>query len=564
MNRQQRQVEQQLLANEKEALKILERNYAKALADVKARIRGMMADDLTQSKIYQLEYQKNLERQITAILDVLKTDNVQTVNDYLKLCYEDGFIGNLYGLSGDDLEMILPIDQRQMAESVTRPTEEIKVSERLYSDVNTLQKDIQATMSRGLAQNMNYKDMAVQLALCSEASLKRAYRIIRTEGGRVQSEAKLDAMQAALDKGADLVRQWDATMDKKTRKSHVQLDGQIRNPGEPFEVNGHSAMAPRLFGIASEDVNCRCTLLTRPRWAVGGERLKWDQDARESVSTGDDGYKEWKDRYKERLIKTTSEKEIAALITGMDMTKASKDDIINLGKLVNEKYEVGRAVGDKERLKEIFGTFRAIGGEVPASQWAKGSEKKAKERLNGAFSCYPKDWLQLLKQNNKQIYSGMNKRGFFSPALVDKRGKLKSLASGSIKDYVTIHLSDRVTTPYHEIGHLVEFFSPDLVKIEKEFIESRTKGETETQLKTLFPGFGYGAREKTKPDNFISPYIGKSYMDATEVLSMGLESLFEPGNGMLQRIDKNGKRIYKKITDDEEFLNLIIGLILKG
>lgn len=156
MNRQQRQVERQLLNNEKEALKTLEHNYANALADVKTRIRSLMADDLTQSKIYQLEYQKNLERQITAILDVLKTDNVQTVNDYLKLCYEDGFIGNLYGLSGDGLEMILPIDQRQMAESVTRPTEGIKVSERLYSNVNTLQKDIQATMSRGLAQNMNY------------------------------------------------------------------------------------------------------------------------------------------------------------------------------------------------------------------------------------------------------------------------------------------------------------------------------------------------------------------------------------------------------------------------
>lgn len=564
MNRQQRQVERQLLNNEKEALKTLEHNYANALADVKTRIRSLMADDLTQSKIYQLEYQKNLERQITAILDILKTDNVQTVNDYLKLCYEDGFIGNLYGLSGDGLEMILPIDQRQMAESVTRPTEGIKVSERLYSDVDTLQKDIQATMSRGLAQNMNYRDMAVQLALYSEASLKRAYRIIRTEGGRVQSEAKLDAMQAALDKGADLVRQWDATMDKKTRKSHVQLDGQIRNPDEPFEVNGHSAMAPRLFGIASEDVNCRCTLLTRPRWALEGERLKWDQDARESVSTGDESYKAWKDRYKERLIKNTSEKEIAALITGMDMTKASKDDIINLGKLVNEKYEVGRAVGDKERLKEIFGTFRAMGGEIPASQWAKGSEKKAKERLNDAFSCYPKTWAKLLEQNNKKIYSGMNKRGFFSPALVDKRGKLKSLASGSAKDYVTIHLSNRVTTPYHEIGHLVEFFSPDLVRIEKEFIESRTKGEAETQLKTIFPGFGYGAREKTKPDHFISPYIGKSYKEATEVLSMGLEGLFEPGNGMLQRIDENGKHIYKKITDDEEFLNLIVGLILKG
>lgn len=325
MNRQQRQVERQLLNNEKEALKTLEHNYANALADVKTRIRSLMADDLTQSKIYQLEYQKNLERQITAVLDVLKTDNVQTVNDYLKLCYEDGFIGNLYGLSGDGLEMILPINQRQMAESVTRPTEGIKVSERLYSDVNTLQKDIQATMSRGLAQNMNYTDMAVQLALYSEASLKRAYRIIRTEGGRVQSEAKLDAMQAALDKGADLVRQWDATMDKKTRKSHVQLDGQIRNPDEPFEVNGHSAMAPRLFGIALEDVNCRCTLLTRPRWAVEGERLKWDQDARETITTDDESYLKWKKRYEE---------EVAERVYSLNFKQ--KGDTIGLSKMLKK------------------------------------------------------------------------------------------------------------------------------------------------------------------------------------------------------------------------------------
>ena len=35
MNRQQRQVERQLLNNEKEALKTLEHNYANALADVK-------------------------------------------------------------------------------------------------------------------------------------------------------------------------------------------------------------------------------------------------------------------------------------------------------------------------------------------------------------------------------------------------------------------------------------------------------------------------------------------------------------------------------------------------
>ena len=66
----------------------------------------------------------------------------------------------------------------------------------------------------------------------------------------------------------------------------------------------------------------------------------------------------------------------------------------------------------------------------------------------------------------------------------------------------------------------------------------------------------------TKADNFISPYIGKETA-GSEVLSMGLESLFEPQIGQEQKII-NGKIVYKKITDDEEYLHLIVGLILKA
>ena len=47
------------------------------------------------------------------------------------------------------------------------------------------------------------------------------------------------------------------------------------------------------------------------------------------------------------------------------------------------------------------------------------------------------------------------------------------------------------------------------------------------------------------------------------MLSMGLESLFEPQIGQEQKII-NGKVVYKKITDDEEYLHLIVGLILKA
>lgn len=45
---------------------------------------------------------------------------------------------------------------------------------------------------------------------------------------------------------------------------------------------------------------------------------------------------------------------------------------------------------------------------------------------------------------------------------------------------------------------------------------------------------------------------------------MGLESIFEPGMGQVQKRNKNGDQVYKKITDDLEYLNLILGLLLKG
>lgn len=302
MNRQQQQVERQLLQNEKDVLKAFEKNYAATLADIKGKIKVLMADEMTQSKIYQIAYQKNLERQIKAILEVLKTDNVQTINEYLALCYEDGFIGNLYGLSGDNLKMTLPIDQRQVIASITKETAGIKVSSRIYEDINQLQKEVKDVLSRGLAQNATYSEMAVQLSLQSEASLKRAYRIIQTEGHRVQNEAKFDSMHAAAGAGADIVKQWDSTMDKKTRKSHVKLDGQIREMEEPFEVNGKKAQHPGGFGVGKEDIRCRCVMLTRPRWVVeDGADLKRNQIPRNTVKMDGQTYKQWKERYREAI-----------------------------------------------------------------------------------------------------------------------------------------------------------------------------------------------------------------------------------------------------------------------
>ena len=60
MNKRQKEVLQASLDNEKEVLEALEKNYTKALADIKKNIRELQAMPQTQSKAYQIEFQKQL------------------------------------------------------------------------------------------------------------------------------------------------------------------------------------------------------------------------------------------------------------------------------------------------------------------------------------------------------------------------------------------------------------------------------------------------------------------------------------------------------------------------
>ena len=99
-------------------------------------------------------------------------------------------------------------------------------------------------------------------------AMNKAMRIARTEGHRIQNRAQMDTLNKAKEKGADVVKQWISTLDNRTRETHKILDGQIREIEDFFEVNGHKAKYPGGFGVASEDIHCRCCMLQRAKWAL--------------------------------------------------------------------------------------------------------------------------------------------------------------------------------------------------------------------------------------------------------------------------------------------------------
>lgn len=122
--------------------------------------------------------------------------------------------------------------------------------------------------------NFSYSDIAENTRNISNTCMDNAYRIAWTEGHRIQNQSAMDAESLAKDNGADVVKQWDATLDSKTRPHHTMLDGQIRKLDKPFEIACGKAVYPSGFGIASEDIHCRCALLQRATWALDKKELQ--------------------------------------------------------------------------------------------------------------------------------------------------------------------------------------------------------------------------------------------------------------------------------------------------
>lgn len=288
MNKRQKEVLQSELNNEKKTIKELEQVYTQAVKDCEQKIRELsMRTDMEnlQSIVYQKQYQQAIKGQLEGVLSQLHSNEFATVSEYLNKCYTTGYVGSMYDLAGQGIPLVVPINQNQVAKAIQIDS---KLSKTLYDslgeDVKKLKTAVRAQISRGIANGSSWNEIGRTLAERNMkntpfgTAINNATRIARTEGHRVQTSAKMDAMSEAKKKGADVVKQWDSTLDGRTRTTHRQLDGQIRELDEQFEVDGMKVDAPGMFGNPAEDCNCRCAVLQRARWALDDEELQTLKD----------------------------------------------------------------------------------------------------------------------------------------------------------------------------------------------------------------------------------------------------------------------------------------------
>ena len=275
MNKAQKAATAAQLKSEAQCVKEIGAAYDQALKDIRKNIERLEQREQTRSVIYQQKYQKALEKQVSDIIDNMQKGQYQTISDYLTGSYENGYVGAMYDIAQQGVPVVAPIQQPNVAKAVQTDS---KLSKTLYQAMGMylkpLKKKVTQELTRGFAAAMHVNDIARNIAQRTRIGYSNAIRIARTEGHRINCAAAMDAQRAAKERGADVVKQWDATMDGRTRKSHRKLDGQIRELDEPFEVNGHKADAPGHFGRPEEDINCRCVVLQRARWALDDYELE--------------------------------------------------------------------------------------------------------------------------------------------------------------------------------------------------------------------------------------------------------------------------------------------------
>ena len=403
MTKQQKEVQQAHLDEEEDIIRELTHAFAQAQDDCVNKIIDLNSRrDMQnlQSIIYQKQYQTALKSQMDVILDSLLNDEFEDVSDYLTRCYENGYVGTMYDIQSQGIPLILPINQEQVVKAVQTDS---KISTDLYTklgeDITDLKKNIRREVSRGIASGSSWWDVADALAnkMTSpfEKAKNNAARIARTEGHRIQQESQLDAMYDAKDNGADMLKQWDATLDSRTRPDHKAADGQIVELDEYFTVGGEKLKAPGVGGSAKQVCNCRCCLLSKPRWALDDDELNRLKERAEYY--GLDKTKDFEE-FKKKYLQATNSDDTISLEEKLSKYKTfGTNDMqsYDAWKTAYDEQNSHITEQDKEDIKVYTdGSFEAMNA---AARYEKGSE--AYEKVCKKYG-----------EENLDSYAEMNKR----------------------------------------------------------------------------------------------------------------------------------------------------------
>ena len=118
---------------------------------------------------------------------------------------------------------------------------------------------VRAIVEEGIESGRTVGQMQEDLHRSAAFGASRALRIARTESTRAVNLGTMTAYQQAADLGLEVRKVWLTAASGERHPSYPGLDGQERALDEDFDLDGVPSPHPGGSGVASEDINCRCT-----------------------------------------------------------------------------------------------------------------------------------------------------------------------------------------------------------------------------------------------------------------------------------------------------------------
>lgn len=204
---------------------------------------------------------------------------------------------------------------------------------------------VNSAITQAILQGKAIPDVAKSLEKVTDMDKRAAVRNARTAVTCAQNKARFDSYERAEELGIKMKKVWIATLDDRTRESHVDLDGEEVDINEKFS-NGLMFPADP-DGEPAETYNCRCRMITQ----IDKYRTDWsDLKNRNNDKLGGMSYDEWKETHE-----TETPKENKPIIH----TEAYKTLIDKIAKDYNIEY---REVEDLQKSLTEEQIIEKIGG----------------------------------------------------------------------------------------------------------------------------------------------------------------------------------------------------------
>lgn len=307
-------------------------------------------------------------------------------------------------------------------------------------DIAWQRGQIQSVTLQSILQGESIPNMAKRISTTlGERDYHSAVRYARTATTGAENAGRVDAYERAAEMGIDVKQEWMATLDNRTRHSHVFMDGEIVESGEMFSNGCRYPGDPD--GPPEEIWNCRCTLVP----VVGDV----DQsNAPRNSKLGSMTYEEWKEEHAKQV-------ELEAFVPGLQGEIGRAKTVDEINDIMNSQgwFRTNRAgitseadlTGcDLESAKSIASSYQQVFEKYP--------------QLAGKFDAPNAQPIGMKKSTYAWCYTRSNGMVQVNP---NRYNDWNALSASYEKDVVS-HWHCQGTTAEsiitHEIGHAIDGF----------------------------------------------------------------------------------------------------------